>query len=157
LNRRTFVGRLLAATLFVAGQASAASAALGGAASRGDNCTPYNSFKIGYAVPGGTIVSQSIVVVDGWSVAGWMLVTASGQRYYVPNPGFFNRAVADAKPVVPPAFVVLTSTGPGALDNAYRTARKAQKEYSRGRAFDSPAHLPAATLVSQCFTHPLRT
>jgi hypothetical protein len=151
------VGRLLAATLFVTGQASAASAELGGAAARGDNCTPYNSFKIGYGVPGGTIVSQRIVVVNGWKVAGWILDTASARHYYVPNPRFFDHTVNEGEAAAPPAFVALTSTGSSALNNAYRTARKTQSEYAGGRGSDAPLQLPAATLVARCYVHPLLT
>ncbi|MEA2786032.1 MAG: hypothetical protein QOF71_2136 [Candidatus Eremiobacteraeota bacterium] len=133
---------------------SAALASLGGGAARGDNCTPFNSFRIGYALPVGTIVSQSVVVVNGLAVAGWVLVTPE-RRYYVPNPRFFDRALPEYWPAGPPALQALASDGPGALNDAYRRARVLRKAYSQRLDRDLPPQLPASTLVAPCFTSPL--
>ena len=132
----------------------AASASLGGGAVRGDNCTPFNSFRIGYALPLGTIVSQSVVVVNGLAVAGWILVTPK-RSYYVPNPRFFDRALPDRWPAGPPALQALESGGPGALNDAYRRARELRMVYSQRVDRDSPLQLPASTLVAPCFASPL--
>ncbi|MDP9024793.1 MAG: hypothetical protein M3N13_05440 [Candidatus Eremiobacteraeota bacterium] len=148
--------RLIPLILFVFGNASAAWAALGADAARGDNCTPFNSFKIGYAVPGGTIVQQSVVLAEGWQVAGWILDTASGKRYYVPEPRFFDHSVDDFVTAGPPAFVALQSSGSDPLQIAYRQVRELRRGYSRFVDRDSPRDLPTRTLVAPCFAQPLR-
>lgn len=147
----------LALLILVFGNASTASAALGAQAARGDNCTPFNSFKVGYAVPGGTIVQQSIILVDGWLVAGWILRTVSGKRYYLPNPRYFDHSVDEYNVAAgPPAFALIQAPGPDALNRAYREIRKVRRAYSQHVDRDSLPDLPAATLVEPCFAEPLR-
>jgi hypothetical protein len=152
------VARGVVVILLMLGLASDASAALGGDAARGDNCTPFNSYKIGYGVPGGTIVSQSVVLANGWLVAGWILSTSSGRNYFLPNPSFFDRSVNDGNHSTgPSALERLTSGDSAALNAAYRTSRARFKEESRHVDRDSPVRLPAATLVAPCFAHTLTT
>lgn len=153
----TRVARLALLILLVFGDASTASAALGGQAARGDNCTPFNSFKVGYAVPGGTIVQQSVILVDGWLVAGWILETASQKRYYLPNPRYFDHSVDEYQVAAgPPAFAPIRAPGPDALNMAYRDIRELRRGYSQHIDRDSLPDLPAATLVAPCFAQPLR-
>jgi hypothetical protein len=152
------VTRLALLMLLVFGNASTASAALGADAARGDNCTPFNSFKIGYGVPiGGTIVKHSVILVDGWLVAGWILHTASGNRYYLPNPRYFDHSVDEYHVAAgPPAFAPIQESGPDALNRAYRDIRQLRREYSNRVDRDSLPDLPAATLIAPCFAQPLR-
>jgi hypothetical protein len=134
-----------------------ASAMLGSNAARGDNCTPFNSFKIGYGVPRGTIVDQSVVLVDGWLTAGWILGTSSGTRYYLPNPRFFDHSIDEYGIAAgPPAFVVLEPSRPDALKNAYRLVRAQRKEYARHHDSDAPYDLPPRTFIARCYSKALR-
>jgi hypothetical protein len=143
--------------LAVLANTATAAAALGTGAVRGDNCTPFNSFKVGYAVPGGTIVQQSVVLVGGWAVAGWILNTASGKSYYLPNPRFFDHSVDESAAAMgPPAFIALRSADFAALKAGYRESRSLLRDYSRRVDQDSPSDLPDATLLAPCFAEPLR-
>lgn len=81
------------ALAFVAGclvlSAPVADAALGGTATRGDNCTPINAYAIGYPmspyqIGPGTIVNESVILSRGWLVAGWVLVSRDGHLSLVP-------------------------------------------------------------------------
>ena len=148
--------RLSLIFILLAANTAVASASLGGVAARGDNCTPFNSYKIGYAVPGGTITMQSIVLAEGWRVAGWILHTASGRLYYVPNPQYFDRAVNDNFYLAgPPVLTIMRALSPAALDKAYRIDRSSRREYTPHIDRDSPTVLPAKTLVAPCYLRAL--
>lgn len=94
-------GLLLVIGLTFAGSASSAAPApystappVRHAAAQGDNCTPFDGFKIGYSLElepryrAGRIVNQSTVLVlgrDGSKVAGWILLTFAGDRWFTPR------------------------------------------------------------------------
>lgn len=133
-----------------------ASAMLGSNAARGDNCTPFNSFKIGYSLTRGTIVDQKVVLVEGWLTAGWILGTSSGTQYYLPNPRFFDHSVDEYSIAAgPPAFVVLQSSHPDALKRAYHLVRAQRAGYARHHNSDAPSDLPPRTLIAPCYAKTL--
>jgi hypothetical protein len=145
----------LLAVLFLAATREA-SAILGHDAARGDNCTPFNSFKIGYSLTRGTIVDQRVILVDGWLTAGWILGTTSGAQYYLPNPRFFDHSIDEYSIAAgPPAFVVLRSSEFNALRSAYHLVRVQRSGYARRHNSDAPPDLPFTTLVARCYTRPL--
>jgi hypothetical protein len=148
--------RALLSAAFVIGTMTLASATIGSGAVRGDNCTPFNSYKIGYALPKGTIISQSVVIANGW-LAGWILETSAAKRYYIPNPQFFDHDLRESEVVlgVPPS-VALGTLNSALLDRAYRQMRQAEKRSSQHVDRDSPPQLPATTVVAPCFARPLR-
>ena len=101
----------------------------GGPATRGDNCTPVNGYAIGYSLGGGaplhaviaapnspisgdntlTIVNQSTLfaVAQGGNqeTVGWMLYTAGGQSYFVPNlAAAFGVGVISGQQAAPSAY-----------------------------------------------------
>lgn len=147
--------RVLLSAAFLLGTTGLAPATDGSGAARGDNCTPFNSYKIGYALPEGTIVAQNVVIANGW-LAGWVLEVSTGKRYYVPNPRFFDHDLRESAVVLGvPHSVALEASNPAALEKAYRQMRQATKEYSQHVDRDSPPQLPATTVVAPCFAHPL--
>ena len=125
---------------------------------RGDNCTPFNSFKVGYAVPGGTIISQRVVLAEGWEVVGWLLDVRSGSHYFVPNLHFFDHKIDESSlPSGPPVYIKLRSSNREALDDAYIEARIANRDATPSLGADAPTRLPAKTLVAPCFSKRLST
>lgn len=147
--------RALQSVVVLIGTTAIASAPVGPGAARGDNCTPFNSYKIGYALPGGTIVSQSVVIANGW-LAGWILETAAAKRFYVPNPQFFDHDLRESEVLLgPPPPAALEALNSFALDKAYRQIRQARREYSQHVDRDSPPQLPTTTVVAPCFAQPL--
>jgi hypothetical protein len=102
----------------------------GGPAKRGDNCTPVNGYAIGYSLGGGTqktivtapnapisgdnsltIVNQStLFAIDptgNQTSIGWVLYTAGGQAYFVPNlVAAFGVTVTSFATVAPSAYPI---------------------------------------------------
>jgi len=149
--------RMSLVALLIAANTSVASAALGGDAARGDNCTPFNSYKIGYSLPSGTIIDQRVVLVGGWQLAGWLLTTAPNTLYYLPSPRYFDHAIDEFRlSSMAPAFVPVRSEAPADLDRAYSEARTLLKDYSRNIDSYAPTRLPSDTIVGKCFAEALQ-
>jgi hypothetical protein len=85
-----FALRAMACLIFIGIAAmNIALASIGGAAQRGDNCTPTNRYAIGFPIPDGedrpnTIVQQTVILEHGWQLAGWILTGRSGRLVLVP-------------------------------------------------------------------------
>ncbi len=136
-----------------------AEARLGGAAERGDNCTPFNAYAIGYPIPAATgpvvpIINESVVLDGGWRVVGWILTGRGGaMRLVAYRP---TREVIDGDTSglgVPPSYVLRSAT-PSDIRSAYEALRTAAA--ADGRSASGFIDSLRRFLVSPCFATGLR-
>ena len=123
-----------------------------GAAVAGDNCTPFNSYKVGYSTPSGRIVQQTVLLADGWNLVGWIIDEDSGTRLFAPYEPFFDGVMRDVRGAGPPT---LYPTGRGAeLGRGY--AAHVRWRNANGLTTVAPSALPSTTLVAPCFATPMQ-
>jgi len=141
----------LTAALFVAASA-VAQAALSGTAERGDNCTQFNAFRIGYGTASGTIVDQSVVLEQGWNLVGWIVRDSSNAAFFVAYAPYFEHGSAkDVSGAVPTLYAM--RNGETGLVDAYDAYIRWRKR--NAMKLEAPASLSHRMLVAPCFTHPL--
>jgi len=142
----------LAITIAIGTAVGPAQAALSGTAERGDNCTPFNTYRIGYSTATGTIIDQSVVLAHGWNLIGWIIQDRSGARFFVPYvPYYENGSGRDVSGAVPSLFAV--RKGLSGLADAYE--RYLQRRSQDDLGSDAPMKLPQPSLVAPCFARAL--
>lgn len=143
----------LGVTMALAAPATPVPAALSGVAERGDNCTPFNGFRIGYATArGATIIDQRIVLAYGWDLVGWLILDASHETFFVPYAPYFElNAARDQSAAVPALF----PAGKGGADLAGAYATYLRWRQQNGLQSIAPTALPDKLLIGPCFAHPL--
>lgn len=130
-------------------------ASAGAPAQRGDNCTPYNNYAIGYSIPGaqpitpvmeanttptqangaGTIVNQTNIALNNTSITGggsqpvgWLLTTQSAGIWFVPNATVqFGMAATSVPAAI--MFGGKTNSSAKSLANAARSVLNAYSNF----------------------------
>jgi hypothetical protein len=133
---------------------AAAGADIGSVAKRGDNCTVFNGYAVGFPMSGtrgDTIVDQAVILANGWRAVGWIL-TLRGERLrlvaYKPgdNDDQHNPGVRGA--------VDLRSLSKDDIRKTYMAHRDAMVKHSLQPASDFLETFNRFT-VSPCFSAPL--
>ncbi len=143
---------LIGCTLFIAAL-SPANASLSGPATPGDNCTPFNPYKIGYRTAhGARIAQQSVILEDGWQLVGWVVQDQSGAAFFVPYESYFAHVPEpNASGFVP----ILFAIGHQRVDFSRGFDAYVQWLKDGGFATDPNLRLPTNVLVVDCFTKAL--
>lgn len=69
-------------TYLIASSSATASADIGSVAKRGDNCTVFNGYAVGFPMvgtKGDAIVDQAVILANGWRAVGWILTLRDGR------------------------------------------------------------------------------
>lgn len=139
--------------LFVASTAPA-NANIGSVAKRGDNCTVFNGYAVGFPMVGtmgDTIVDQAVILANGWRTVGWILTLRDGQMRlvaYKPNDNDDQEKPGVRGPVV------LRSLSKDDIRKTYASHRDAMIKYGIEPRSDFIDELNRFT-VSRCFSSAL--
>lgn len=129
-----------------------AGAVLSGRAEPGDNCTPFNTYKIGYRTASqARIVQQGLVLERGWLLVGWTVRDGSDMSYFIPYAPYFDRSVKDVSGTAPSMYLL----GKGRSDPSRGYEVYVQTRQAGNHPLSAPSVLERPYLVADCFSEPL--
>ncbi|MBV8370356.1 MAG: hypothetical protein JO036_15725 [Candidatus Eremiobacteraeota bacterium] len=134
---------------------STAGAGIGSVAKRGDNCTPIDSFAIGFPVPGqglpgSSIVNEAVILANGWDPVAWILTSRDGRLVLAA----LHASKIEKEEVGTPPVIGLPSMSASAIRSTYNSFRTGLMRHGIDKRFVYSDELKSFT-VSPCFAVPL--
>jgi hypothetical protein len=144
--------RLFFITACLLAASSAAQAQIGSTARRGDNCTPFKAYAVGFPVGASNgaspITNEAVILADGWKAVGWILTARDGTLRlvaYRPTPQDDEESPGQR------GYVALRSESVSDIRKTYAAYRAATIHAGIGKPSDFVAALNQFT-VSPCFS-----